>query len=180
MDTNRKTELVENLSCFREKRESIVISDISEMLTRNLDYISTLEGDTMIQNLCCGYQSMQRETKRVLDEECGCNHTTTYWTNISKSLLTDASDLLCGSYPNYDTCVEKAPSVMEFWDEKVKIVKQNGILVMNANGTTSITASPTQARASYTALTPAVKIIKKLNSQMTTNEIDNGKKGETN
>lgn len=145
------------------------------MLTRNLDYIATLEGDAMIQNLCCGYQAMDKEAHRILNEECADNSTTVYWSNISKSLLADASDLLCGGYANHDTCVEKAPAVMEFWAEKVKIVKVNGILTVNALANTSTVSEAQAARPSYTALTPAVKIIKKLNAQMT-NEVDNGKK----
>lgn len=151
----------------------MVITEIADMITRNLDYISDKEGDEMIQNLCCGYHAIEIEAKKVLDAECSSNLTTNYWNAISKSLLADASDLLCGSYQNADTCLEKVPQIMNFWTEKVKLTKV-GDTYQTSNGTVIGRANPGTERLTYTALTPAVKMIKKLNAQMT-NEVEKDK-----
>jgi len=80
----------------------------------------------LVKNLCCGARYLVVMASNSLDEVCKPHaqyDSGTFITNIVYGCFSDTIDLMCGKYPDMETCQELEPEVTA--DMKEKIDKTN-------------------------------------------------------
>lgn len=119
------------------------------MIISMVDYVSRLKDlDEAIPSLCCGAHKLVARIEKHLEATCstvGKKGSGKWMTEAAWSMLSDTMDMLCGNYENIADCHSKVPEIVA----KVEA------------------ATKSEAISNSTVVTPFVRLIKRLDKQLT-------------
>lgn len=111
-----RQEFVDNLKCYSYD----TIPQLTKLSHRSTALIETVlklpNMDDIIPGICCGYYDIYKEAKSLLERLCknGPGEAgSKYFITLFHNAMQDAIDIMCGGYPNIETCVRKAPKLVQ-------------------------------------------------------------------
>lgn len=111
-----REEFVSNLKCMNYDTFPQVVK-LSHRSTALVETVLNLpDMDDIIPGICCGYYDIYKEAKNLLSKLCNQGGPgqkgTDYFIGLFHSAMQDAIDIMCGAYPNIETCEKKVPRLV--------------------------------------------------------------------
>lgn len=115
--TNNRNELINNMRCFTNETYPKFVQ-LGHDITSLVNYLSNITDiDNMIPGLCCGYQLIVLNARKTLERLCSQQGVGSsgpdYFLGLVQAAMSDAIDMMCGSYSNMETCEKKKPLLVQ-------------------------------------------------------------------
>lgn len=151
--SNQRNEFLNNMKCFTDETFPEFVQ-LGHDITSLVEYLSNMTNiDDMIPGLCCGYQMIMSNSRQVLEKLCnqqGVGESgPNYFLGLVQAAMSDAIDMMCGSYTTSEVCQKKKPLLVE----ELK----------------SFQNSTTGVRYNYTMTIPFLKVIDRIDSETNIN-----------
>lgn len=111
-----RQEFVNNLKCM--SYDTIPrITKLSHRSTALVETVLRLPNiDDIIPGICCGYYDIYKEAKVLMNELCNQGGPgkigADYFISLFHNAMQDAIDIMCGGFPNTESCEKKVPRLV--------------------------------------------------------------------
>ena len=134
---NQRNELVNSLKCFTKDTYPELVQ-LGHHVTSLVEYLANMTNiDRMIPGMCCGYYILLADAKVKIDQLCsqqGVGQSgSEYFLGMIKSAVSDAVDMMCGSFSTIEQCTKKMPDLIQEINtvrEETKDTKYNHTMVL--------------------------------------------------
>ena len=111
----KRREFVTNIGCFTPDTYSELLRIGNNITSLIMHLTNHSDIDDIIPHMCCGFHIVLKRAKEAAQEICskrGISSGSEYFTNIVKSAIGEAFDMMCPGIISYDHCRNNLPRVV--------------------------------------------------------------------